>query len=86
MSTPYPQAPAPAPAASAPSNGLAVAGFVVSLVSLVLCLVPILNNVVFFTAIVGLERLLQSKVSLSGAVVVPEQVTEEEVARAMGLA
>ncbi|MDO8148103.1 hypothetical protein Q6350_06625 [Isoptericola sp. b515] len=86
MSTPYPQAPAPAPAASAPSNGLAVAGFVVGLVSLVLCLVPILNNVVFFTAIVGLERLLQSKVSLSGAVVVPEQVTEEEVARAMGLA
>ncbi|MDO8151579.1 MULTISPECIES: hypothetical protein [Isoptericola] len=84
MSTPYPQA--PAPAASAPSNGLAVAGFVVGLVSLLLCLVPILNNVVFFTAIVGLERLLQSKVSLSGAVVVPEQVTEEEVARAMGLA
>ncbi|MEG3615724.1 DEAD/DEAH box helicase [Isoptericola haloaureus] len=34
---------------------------------------------------VNLERLLRSKVSLSGAVVVPEQVSEEEVARAMGL-
>ncbi|MEG3615720.1 DUF4190 domain-containing protein [Isoptericola haloaureus] len=54
MSTPFPQAPAPAPAAPARSNGLAVAGFVVGLVSLVLCLVPILNNAVFLTAIVGL--------------------------------
>ncbi|WP_402464163.1 DUF4190 domain-containing protein [Isoptericola aurantiacus] len=51
MSTPFPQAPAPAPARS---NGLAVAGFVTGLVSLVLCLVPILNNLVFLTALVGL--------------------------------
>lgn len=34
---------------------------------------------------VNLERLLRSKVSLSGAVVVPEHVSEEEVASALGL-
>lgn len=35
---------------------------------------------------VNLDRLLRSKIALKDAVVVPEAVTEDEVARAMGLA
>ncbi|WP_407318684.1 C-terminal helicase domain-containing protein [Isoptericola halotolerans] len=34
---------------------------------------------------VNLDRLLRSKVALSGAVVVPERVTEEEIAHGLGL-
>ena len=61
---PYPAAPAPvapspgtpAPASPPPGrgNGLAVAGFVVALVALLLSLVPIVNNGAFVLALIGL--------------------------------
>ncbi|ANC30968.1 DUF4190 domain-containing protein [Isoptericola dokdonensis] len=56
MTAPFPQAPAPAapPVPPAKGNALAVAGFVVALVSLVTCLVPIVNNLAFLGAVVGL--------------------------------
>ncbi len=60
MTTPYPQAPVPHPPVPTPapdtarSNGLAVAGFVLGLTALVLCLVPIVNNVAFVLALAGL--------------------------------
>ncbi|PFG42420.1 hypothetical protein ATJ88_1081 [Isoptericola jiangsuensis] len=54
MSHSLPQAPVPATPAPAHSNGIAVAGFVVALVAVALCLVPIVNNVAFLLALVGL--------------------------------
>ncbi|PFG42406.1 hypothetical protein ATJ88_1067 [Isoptericola jiangsuensis] len=56
MSFPAPQAPAPAapPVPPAKGNALAVAGFVVALVSLLFCLVPIVNNLALLGAVVGL--------------------------------
>ena len=54
MSTTLPQPPAQVPTTPARPNGLAVAGFVVGLVSLALCLIPIVNNLVFVTALAGL--------------------------------
>lgn len=52
--TPSPAfAPAPAPA-PARSNGLATAGFVLALIGVVLCLVPIVNNAAFLLAGLGL--------------------------------
>ncbi|MFE6969390.1 DUF4190 domain-containing protein [Isoptericola sp. NPDC057653] len=46
----------PAPFAPAPQRGnaMAITGFVVALVALVLCFVPIINNFAFFLALVGL--------------------------------
>jgi hypothetical protein len=60
MSNSFPQPAPPAPHSPAPtpapvrSNGLAVAGFVVGLVALALCLVPFVNNIAFVLALVGL--------------------------------
>ena len=52
--TPSPAfAPAPAPA-PAQGNGLATAGFVLALIGVVLCLVPIVNNAAFVLALLGL--------------------------------
>lgn len=52
----YTPAPAPLPAAPAakPGKGLAVTGLVLGIVALVLCWVPILNNVFLFVGLAGL--------------------------------
>jgi hypothetical protein len=44
----------PAPAPPKKGSGLAVAAFVIGVIALLLCWVPIVNNVVFFLALVGL--------------------------------
>ena len=51
---PYPVPPAPGTPAPDRGNGLAVAGFVVALVALLLSLIPIVNNGAFVLALVGL--------------------------------
>lgn len=55
MATPAPQ-PVPVPTAEPPrkGNGVAVAGFVISVVALMLCFVPIVNNFAFALAFIGL--------------------------------
>jgi hypothetical protein len=55
VTAPSPQAPVPAvQPVPARGNALAVAGFVVALVSLTMCLIPIVNNLAFLGAGVGL--------------------------------
>ncbi|MCK9792322.1 DUF4190 domain-containing protein [Isoptericola sp. 4D.3] len=51
---PYPVPPVPGTPPPGRGNGLAVAGFVVALVALLLSLVPIVNNGAFVLALVGL--------------------------------
>ncbi|MGF0116033.1 DUF4190 domain-containing protein [Promicromonospora sp. Marseille-Q5078] len=51
---PYPVPPVPGTPPLGRGNGLAVAGFVVALVALLLSLIPIVNNGAFVLAIVGL--------------------------------
>ncbi|MFE5341077.1 FxLYD domain-containing protein [Isoptericola sp. NPDC056578] len=49
-----PVPPTPAPPAPQRGNAMAITGFVVAVVALVLCFVPIINTFAFFLALVGL--------------------------------